>query len=163
MALKTKQSLFWPNLKLRLFAFFKIPVLFFVKPTITELNLDRAVIQIGLNRKTRNHYRSMYFGVLAAGADLAAGLLAMEHIAASKTKMGILFKSFHAEFLKRAESDVFFICEDRDVISKMVTAAVATGERQNADVKVKGVVKSLNGPEPVAEFVLTLSVKKATP
>ncbi|MBN8553928.1 MAG: DUF4442 domain-containing protein [Deltaproteobacteria bacterium] len=162
VALKRPRSLFWPNLKLRLFAFFKVPVLFFVKPTIAELSLDRAVIQIGLTRKTRNHYRSMYFGVLAAGADVAAGILAMEHISASKTKIGILFKSFRAEFLKRAESDVFFICEDGKVISKMVAATISTGERQNAEVKVRGVVKNLSGPETVAEFVLTLSLKKAS-
>ena len=54
---------------LRAFGLVKIPLLFSVSPTIAELTDEKAAIKIRLNRWTRNHWNSMYFGTLAIGAD----------------------------------------------------------------------------------------------
>ncbi len=48
------------TLLLRYFGFFKIPLLFFVKPSVVELSDKRVVVRIPLRRRTRNHLRSMY-------------------------------------------------------------------------------------------------------
>ena len=47
------------TLLLRYFGFFKIPLLFFVKPTVIEMSDHRVVVRILLRRRTRNHLRSM--------------------------------------------------------------------------------------------------------
>jgi acyl-coenzyme A thioesterase PaaI-like protein len=151
--------------RLRLFGLLKIPVIFFVSPKVIEISDERCVIRIPLNRRTRNHYRSMYFGVMAAGADLGAGLLAQylsEKQAEKQTggKIGILFKDFKADFLKRAEDDTEFVCEEGEAIQKAIETALSTGERQNIPVRVYATVPKRSGTEPVAEFVLTLSLKK---
>lgn len=149
--------------RLRLFGLLKIPVIFFVGPKVIEINDERCVIEIPLNRRTRNHYRSMYFGVLAAGADLGAGLLAQyiaeKHAAGPSGKVGILFKDFKADFLKRAEANTHFVCEEGENIRQAVAKAIETKERQNIPVRVYATVPSKSGSEPVAEFVLTLSLK----
>ena len=159
--LKDKIPASWrETARLRLFGLLKIPVIFFVGPKVVELDDRHCVIEIPLNRRTRNHYRSMYFGVLAAGADLGAGLLAqflIEKHAADK--VGILFKDFKADFLKRCEGDTRFICEEGEKIREAISQAVKTGERQNLPVRVYATVPSRSGSEPVAEFVLTLSLK----
>jgi len=62
----------------------------------------------------------MYFGVLAVGADVTGGFLAMNYIQASKSKINLIFKDFHADFLKRAEDDVHFVCEDGIAIQNLV-------------------------------------------
>src|SRR4051812_37497364 len=100
------------TLVLRSFGFFKIPLLFFVSPSVVELTDEKCVVKIPLNRRTRNHLGSMYFGTLAIGADCAGGLIAMRLIQAEKAKVSLVFKDFKAEFLKRPEGDVHFTSED---------------------------------------------------
>jgi hypothetical protein len=101
----------------------------------------------------------MYFGVLAVGADVAGGLLAMQMILEKKLKVSLVFKDFKADFLKRPEGDVFFTCEDGELISSMIDETVKTGERIDKPVNIVATVPSISGNEPVANFILTLSLK----
>ena len=151
---------FRATLSVRAFGFFKIPLIFYVSPFIEEFNNERCVVRIPLNRRTRNHLKSMYFGVLATGADCAGGLMAMRLIEKSGQKVSLVFKDFKAEFLKRAEGDVLFSCEDGTAIRNLVDQAVISDDRVNLTVHVTATVPSLLGTEPVALFELTLSIKK---
>lgn len=148
------------TLRLRTFGFFKIPLIFYVSPVIEEFNNERIVVRIPLKRHTRNHLKSMYFGVLATGADCTGGLMAMRLIQESGQKVSLLFKDFKAEFLKRAEGDVLFTCEDGSAIRALVDNALTSDDRVNLTVHVTATVPSLLGAEPVALFELTLSLKK---
>ncbi len=146
--------------KLRLFGLLKVPVLFFVSPSVRELSDSRCVIRIPLNRRTRNHLHSMYFGVLACGADAAGGLLAMHHIEKkARGKVSLIFKDFRADFLKRAEGDTDFTCQDGHALSELVQQAISTGERQSASIQITATTPKQCGEEPVAQFVLTISLK----
>lgn len=146
--------------KLRLFGLLKVPLLLFVSPSVRELSDSRCVVRIPLNRLTRNHLNSMYFGTLACGADCAGGLLAMHHIEKQAPgKVSLVFKDFQAKFLKRAEGDTDFTCEDGVIISETVRKAIETGERQNIPMRITATAPEQTGSEPVAEFILTLSLK----
>lgn len=142
----------------RLFGLTKVPLIFFVRPSVIQLDDERCVVKIPLNRRTKNHLNSMYFGVLATGADLAGGLVAMKEITESGQKVALSFKDFHAEFLKRAEGDVHFVCTQIPEIKKFVSEVINSGERMNFPVSIEAIVPSL-GNEIVAKFVLTLSLK----
>lgn len=148
------------TLGLRYFGFFKIPLLFYVSPSVIHLTHEKVVVKIPLNRKTRNHLRSMYFGAMAIGADCAAGLIAMKLIQESARGVSLIFKSMDAEFLKRAESDVYFTCDQGREISDLVVAAVDSGERVELPVRVTATVPEKFGHEPIARFTLILSLKK---
>lgn len=148
------------TLKMRAFTFFKIPLLFYVSPAVEEINDDRCVVRIPLKRRTKNHLNVMYFGVLCTGADCAGGLMAMRLIRESGRNVSLLFKDFKAEFLKRAEGDVFFTCEDGPAIRALVEKAMTTDDRVNSPVRVTATVPSKPGSEPVARFELTLTLKK---
>ena len=143
----------------RLFGFMKVPLIFWVSPTVVRMDDQECVIKIPLNRRTKNHLNSMYFGVLCTGADLAGGLVAMNEITASKKKVALSFKDFKADFLKRAEGDVHFIVTQIPEIKKFVADVIKSGERMNMPVEIKAVVPSINPEEVVATFVLTLSLK----
>lgn len=120
------------TVKLRTFGAFKIPVLFFLSPTVVEVNDYRCVVKIPLTRRSKNHLGSMYFAALAAGADCAGGLIAMnlvDEAASCGKKISLVFKDFKADFLKRAEGDVLFTCEDGQAIRQMVERVAASGER----------------------------------
>ena len=145
---------------LRAFGFFKVPLLYFTRPTVVELTEKRCAVKIALTRKTKNHLNSMYFGTFAVGADCAGGLMAMKHIRAHGDQVSLIFKDFQAHFLKRAHADVLFTCEDGEGIRDLIQKAMKTGERQSMPVHVVATVKADQGDEPVAKFVLTLSVKR---
>ena len=102
----------------------------------------------------------MYFGVLSVGADIAGGFLAMKLIRSRKANILLIFKDFHAEFLKRAEGDVHYICNESKKIAQAVDETLRTGERVNIPVPVIATVPEKFGDEPVAEFSITLSLKE---
>lgn len=149
---------FQDTLFVRYFGLTKVPLIFFVSPSVVRLDDEQCIVKIPLNRRTKNHLNSMYFGVLATGADLAGGLVAMKEISKSKRDVALSFKDFHAEFLKRAEGDVHFVCTQIPEIQKFVSEVIASGERMNFPVHIEAFVPS-QGSAPVAKFVLTLSLK----
>jgi acyl-coenzyme A thioesterase PaaI-like protein len=147
------------NLFIKMFGFFKVPLIFYVSPSVISLNDELCEIKIPLNRRTKNHLQSMYFGVLCTGADIAGGLVAMNEIAKSKQKVALAFKDFKADFLKRAHGDVHFRCTQTPAIKKFVAEVIASKERMNFPVEIEAYVPSKPEDGVVAKFVLTLSLK----
>ena len=132
----------------------KIPMIGFVRPRIIEMNDQKVIIKIRFRRRTRNHLGSMYFGALAVGADLA-GAIHSVYFTGGKG-MSMAFKSMQAEFLKRAEEDVFFESNDGATIKEMIEESRHTGARLNRMVQVTA--KNIKG-ELVAHFKMEISVK----
>ncbi|HEY9839222.1 MAG TPA: DUF4442 domain-containing protein [Candidatus Obscuribacterales bacterium] len=151
---------FVENTFLQLFGLSKVPVLFFLQPRVVELSDTTCVIKIPLNWRSRNHLKCMYFGALASGADCAGGFMAMKIAYEEKLPVNILFKDFKADFLRRAEGDVYFVCENGAAVSAMMRKAVESGERQNLPLDIVAYVPTDKPQEPVARFVLTLSAKR---
>lgn len=144
------------NIKLFLLGFFKIPMIWYVKPRLLELNEERVVAKIKLRRRTKNHLNSMYFGALAVGADVAAGIFAFYFAELLGKKVSFAFKGINGEFLMRAESDVTFICEQGKLVRDAMNRSLESGERINETVKV---IAYNTNKEAVAEFDMIVSVK----
>jgi acyl-coenzyme A thioesterase PaaI-like protein len=142
--------------KLWLLGFFKIPMIGFCKPKLEQLDPVHTVLRIPFRRRTKHHLNSLYFGALMIGAELTAGLSAYAHSEQRKGKMSLAFKSCKAEFLKRAESDVRFVCKSGKQIEELVDNAIRSGERHNLLVPVQA-FDTQN--DLVAEFELEVSVK----
>ena len=99
---------------------------------------------------------------MAIGADCAGGIMAVELIRRQKAKVSLIFKSFHAEFLRRPESDVFFICEEGARIRNLVDQALASDQRVTGMIALTAAVRDPEGGyEPVARFQLELSLKRS--
>lgn len=152
---------FLENTVMQLFGLTKVPVLFFLQPRVVKLTDTHCEIKIPLTWRSKNHLKCMYFGALAAGADCAGGFMAMKIAHDKKLPVNILFKDFHAEFLRRAEGHVHFVCEDGAAVMQMMQQAADSGERQNLPVLVTAYVPGSDKPhDPVAKFTLTLSAKR---
>jgi acyl-coenzyme A thioesterase PaaI-like protein len=150
---------FKQTLLVRAFGMFKVPLILFVSPSVVQLDSEACIIKIPLNFKTRNHLKSMYFGVLCTGADIAGGLVAMNEISESQKKIALSFKDFKAEFLKRAEGDVHFKCIQTKEIKEFVQQVILSKERMNFPVVITATVPSIDPALVVARFELTLSLK----
>jgi acyl-coenzyme A thioesterase PaaI-like protein len=147
------------TLFVRTFGLVKIPLIFFLGPSVLELSEQRTVVRVPLTFRTKNHLGSMYFGALCIGADLAGGLLAMKLGRERSKKFSLAFKDVEGKFTKRADGDVHFVCEQGTEIRALIDKAISTGERQNMPVRVNALVPSKYGTEPVAQFTLTLSIR----
>ena len=151
---------FKENLFLTLYAWTKIPLIGFVSPKVLEANNQRTVLKVSLNFRTKNHLGVMYFGALAVGSELSVAMLAVKLIEESGEKIDFLFKDYKANFLKRAEGDVHFICDEAQVVVDQINEAKTSEERINRTMKAYAIVPSVSQTERVAEFELTLSVKR---
>lgn len=158
MKLLNKQESLLATLKIKGFSLLKIPLIFFCQPKVIELNEEACSVLIPLNYRTRNHLKSMYFGVLAVGADLAGGLSAMTEIEKSKRNISLVFKNFQANFLRRPTDDVIFRCEMVPQIKNLVQKTIHTKEREELALKIYA-FENKNHEDKVAEFILTLSLK----
>ena len=134
----------------------KIPMIGYVKPTLLELDDNTVRIKIRLRRRTKNHLNSMYFGVLAVGADLAAGAHAFYYAKKDGLQISFAFKDFHADFIKRPETDVIFEMNEGLEIKESFEQAKKEQQRVNKKVQVKAFNE--NG-EQVPFFELTASIK----
>ena len=138
----------------------KIPVLLFLGPVVERLDEKGCAVRIPFGWRSRNHVGSMYFGALCAGADLAGGLPAARLIWDQHPKVSLVFADVKAEFLKRADGDVLFSCEDGYAVAAAVRQADSSGERVTLPVQITATVPKKYGDEPVARFTLGLSLKR---
>jgi hypothetical protein len=148
------------TLKVRVFGFLKIPLIWYVAPSVVSVGVDRTEIVIRLNRRTRNHLNSMYFGALAIGADLAGGLLFMNLSKKAAVDASFVFKDMTAQFLKRADGDVHFVSSSGQRVQDLVDRVRQSPDRQETTVEIQALVPKKYGRDPVAVFTLTLSVKR---
>jgi Domain of unknown function (DUF4442) len=149
------------TLGVRAWALRNVFLLYFVKLSIREVNETRCEIVIPLNWRTRRRdIGAMYLGTLCMGADVASGLIAFHLMRTRRLRVNFIFKDMRAEFLKRAEDDVHFSCDDGANVVALVERALQSGEREETTVNVVARVPKKLGDEAVARFAMTLSVKK---
>jgi acyl-coenzyme A thioesterase PaaI-like protein len=141
------------------FGRFKVPMIGILKPRIISLDDKTIVIKLPLTRKSKNHLNSMYFGALAVGADVAGGLHGFYHAKKSHVSISLAFKSFQAQFLRRPESDVFFVSHMGNEVKEMVLQSQQSGERVNQLIQITAYVNYPAQAEEVAKFTLELSLK----
>lgn len=144
------------NWLLFLLSRFKIPMIGFVRPKLLLLNDTEVEVKIRLRRRTRNHLKSMYFGALAVGSDIAAGIHTFYFAEKMGKKVSFAFKGMNAEFIKRAESDIVFKCNQGDLIRKAMEQSDKEQIRINETVVVKAID---NQGEIVAKFDMIVSVR----
>ena len=147
------------NRYLILFGLTKIPIVAFVAPRILEYSENHILLRIKLNRRTRNHLKSVYIGALTVGADISSGFLAFMKTKSSDKKISLIFKSMKAEFIKRPMGHTYFLCENGKTIDDMIFKSSETGERQNEVSVIKVYTDYYNEKELVAIFELEVSIK----
>tara|TARA_Y100001970_G_C14154099_1_gene814510 strand:+ start:599 stop:1099 length:501 start_codon:yes stop_codon:yes gene_type:complete len=147
------------NLILKFIGFFKIPLVNFVGLKMVKRDENKCTLSMPLNRKTKNHVHSVYFACMTAGADLTAGFPVILEIIRLKKNIIPIFKDMSAEFYKRAEGEIYFTSQQNKEIKEVIDKAISTGERYNIPVEVIATVPKAFGDEPVAKFILNLSLK----
>lgn len=147
------------NLRFKLVGLFKIRLIGFVGAKLHSYSEEKTVVKVPLNRRTKNHLGSMYFGALATGADVTGAWIAFDYLAKTKAKVSIVFKDTKAEFLKRADGDVYFTTINGPEVVRIFNETRADKQRKNLEIEVIATVPDKYGSEPVAKFTMTLSMR----
>lgn len=142
--------------KLFLLGLLKIPMIGYCRPRIAEWDEERVHVRIPLRRRTRNHFRSMYFGALMVGADLTAGLHAYGYSLEKGWKVSFAFKSSKGEFLRRPDTAVTFEMNEGRAVEALLVKSRESGERHHLAVPIAAFDEE---GTKVAEFELELSVR----
>lgn len=140
----------------------KIPLLAFVSPKVIALTDNQSIVRVRLGWRSGNHLGVMYFGALAMGAELSVALRAVQEIQKSGQRIDFLFKDFKAEFLKRADGHVHFVCDEGQAVAQLIRQAIENPDRHEHTFKGQAFVPS-KGNDPVMTYQLTLSVKNRGP
>lgn len=141
-------------------SFFKIPLIFFIRPKVIFLDDSKCVLRIAFKRRVKNHLNSIYFGALAIAAECTGGIAVMKEIMDSGENISLVFKDFNAKFLKRVEGDAYFTCYNVPEIKELVDQVVLSGERQELLFDVVATCPEKFGDEVVAIFSVTVSLKR---
>jgi acyl-coenzyme A thioesterase PaaI-like protein len=141
---------------LRLMGWINIPMLGYVSPRLNFIDHEKAAVTIRLRRRTRNHLKSMYFGALAVGADVVAGMHVYYFCDREGVRPSFAFRSMQVDFHRRATTSVMFSTNEGVLVEELVKRAIETKERQNAVISVTATDKE---GEVVATFKMGISVK----
>lgn len=141
------------------FGHFKVPLIGYLKPALIRLDDKHAVVKLPLHRRSKNHLHSMYLGALTVGADIACGLHGFYHADKAGVKISLAFKSLQAQFIKRPETDVYFVSNEGDTVQQMINDAIKTQMRMNHPIRITAYTHYLENPVEIAYFTLELSLK----
>ncbi len=151
------------NLKItafvHLYGLLKIPLVLFVSPRIVEYTDSRMILKIPLNYRTKNHLNSMYFGALGIGAELSIAAAAVIGISESKQKIDFVFKDYSAQYLKRGDGHVHFICDEVAAVKSLIEESKTTPHRIERKLTGYAIVPSVSMTEKIMTYELTLSVR----
>ena len=156
-----KQTAAFSNLlkhpfKFRIFLLSKLPSAYFAGVRIREVDEKKCIVTVPYKWFTKNPFRSTYFACLGMAAEMSTGALCMIHLSKRKPAVSMLVVKVEGNYFKKATGIVSFICEDGELIEKMIEESISTSEART--VKTKSIGTNKEG-ELVAEFYITWSFK----
>lgn len=118
--------------KFRSLMFFQIPLIWFSGIKVNEFNRTNCSVKLPFTRRTQNPFRSVYFAAQCMAAELSTGLILMAETIETGKKCSMLVTNMKANFIKKADADVYFTCIPQDIIQE----AIRTALEQNEAVKM---------------------------
>jgi len=142
--------------KMRLFMLWKLPLAFFARLRVDEMNMEKASISLPYNFMNKNPFRSIYFAALSMAAELSTGILAMAHVENNITPVSMLVIGVKAEFVKKAKTRIIFTCNQGELFEKAISQSITENEGKIVEVYAEGL--DING-DAVARFWFTWTFK----
>ena len=125
-------------IKLNAFLFFKLPSAFWCGVRLKEITPNSCSATVRENWINKNPFNSIYFAVLAMGAELTTGALVLNEIKNSKRSISMLVSNSKASFFKKANGTIHFTCNNVENIATAIQKTIATGEGQTVWLKSIG-------------------------
>ena len=115
--------------RMRFFLLWKLPAAWFMGIGVRFCDEQRCVVRQPYGWRSQNPFRSTYFAAQCAAAELSTGLLAMAALQ-GEVPVSMLVIQIEASFLKKADQQLLFTCEEGPLMQDVVRQAIETGEPQ---------------------------------
>lgn len=134
---------------------FKLPSAVFWRLKIKKISPEECWVTIPYFWRSQNPFNSIYFAAMAGAAELSTGALCQLAMA-GKGKFSMLVVDFRAEYHKKANQKITFVCNQGTELTQLLDS-LASG-----DTSTLTMVSSGTNPdgEIVAKFFVTWSFKK---
>lgn len=139
------------------FLFFKLPSAWISGIRVKDITDQKAIVTATHKWINQNPFESMYFAVLAMGAELSTGILVMKKIQDTGKNISMLVTATRGEFTKKARGKIRFICEDGALVDSKIAEALETGEGVNFELTSKAYDEA---NDLVCTFVFQWSIKE---
>jgi hypothetical protein len=113
--------------KMQFFMFLRLPAAWFMGLHVKRCDLVKCEVALPFRWRSQNPFKSTYFAAQCAAGEMSTGLLAMAHIEEAG-KVSMLVTHIEAEFFKKANQKLLFICTEGSEIQAVVQKAIQTGE-----------------------------------
>ena len=119
------------------------------------MTLDSCSTTIPYHWRTQNPFKSIYFAALSGAAELSTGALCMLAIQGNHS-VSMLVIDLKAEYYKKANQKITFICDQGEVIQQMIASLNDVNPSKIVTLVSKGYNEQ---QEFVAQFNITWSFK----
>jgi hypothetical protein len=133
----------------------KLPSAVFWGLRIKSLAFTHCEVTIPYHWRSQNPFRSIYFAALAGAAELSTGALCQLALA-GKGAFSMLVVDFRAEYSKKANSKITFVCNQGQELSDLIES-MNVGEATQLTMVSTGTNPT---GELVARFFVTWSFKR---
>ncbi|MBK8887998.1 MAG: DUF4442 domain-containing protein [Saprospiraceae bacterium] len=117
---------------------------------VKDLNDTSCVVVVPFNYRSKNPFRSIYFGALSGAAELATGLLCKKLIL-ERGNFSMLVTGFRAEFTKKATSATFFTCDQGKELAHILDNMINAGD--SAVYEMKAIGKNADGADIMTAYI----------
>ncbi len=126
------------NYLMKLFLLKKLPLAFIAGLKVEEMDGNKARVSLPFNYLTKNPFRSIYFAALSMAAELSTGILAMAVVNDATVPISMLVLGMEADFVKKASTRIYFVCEAGQSIHETIQKSIDTGEGQTLQMSSNG-------------------------
>lgn len=116
--------------KINTFLFFKLPIAFIAGVRVKSISEEKSLIKVRFRWINQNPFKSMFWAVQGMASELSTGLLVMQSIDASGSKISMLVTNMQATFNKKATGKIHFECTEGLKINEAIDKAIKTKEGQ---------------------------------
>lgn len=107
---------------------FKLPSLIFWGVRVKHLDDRRCEVFLPFNRHSQNPFKSIYFAALAGAAELSTGILC-QMLLINRPAHSMLVVDFKSSFLKKANTDVVFSCDEGETLKNVLDQLKQSGDQ----------------------------------
>jgi len=148
---------FLSPLKQRLYYLKSLPMAFVSGIRLIHLDQKKSVVTVPNRWLNKNPFKSMYFAVQSMAAELSTAAPVMLALHGVDASIALIIVNIEADFVKKAQSQLTFVCLDYEKIFNTISGLVQAGD--SATVTAKTIGKDADGDE-VATFYFTWSFKR---
>jgi len=125
--------------KLNFFLFFKLPAAYLTGVRTTYLDSNKSMASVKFRWINQNPFNSMYWAVQGMAAELTTGVLLLTKIKESGRNISMLVTQNKGSYSKKATGKITFTCNEGNVVDKVISEAIKTGEGQTIIMNSVGI------------------------